>query len=143
MQYVLSSELDKQRFITRADSLVKKGAIVELTEKAQRTKLQNNYLHLIIGVVAMETGNTIEYTKQEYFKRLVNAPIFAQEKEDRFLGKVTVLRSSADLSKEEMRTAIDRFQRWAAENGIYIPEPADVERLREIEIEMGRLRAYL
>lgn len=143
MQYVLSSELDKQRFITRADSLIKKGAIVELTEKAQRTKLQNNYLHLIIGVVAMETGNTIEYTKQEYFKRLVNAPIFAQEKEDRFLGKVTVLRSSADLSKEEMRTAIDRFQRWAAENGIYIPEPADVERLREIEIEMGRLRAYL
>ena len=91
----------------------------------------------------METGNTIEYTKQEYFKRLVNASIFAQEKEDRFLGKVTVLRSSADLSKEEMRTAIDRFQRWAAENGIYIPEPADVERLREIEIEMGRLRAYL
>lgn len=143
MQYVLSSELDKQRFITRADSLIKKGAIVELTEKAQRTKLQNNYLHLIIGVVAMETGNTIEYTKQEYFKRLVNAPIFAQEKEDRFLGKVTVLRSSADLSKEEMRTAIDRFHRWAAENGIYIPEPADVERLREIEIEMGRLRAYL
>lgn len=143
MQYVLSSELDKQRFITRADSLIKKGAIVELTEKAQRTKLQNNYLHLIIGVVAMETGNTIEYTKQEYFKRLVNAPIFAQEKEDRFLGKVTVLRSSANLSKEEMRTAIDRFQRWAAENGIYIPEPADVERLREIEIEMGRLRAYL
>lgn len=143
MQYVLSSELDKQRFITRADSLIKKGAIVELTEKAQRTKLQNNYLHLIIGVVAMETGNTIEYTKQEYFKRLVNTPIFAQEKEDRFLGKVTVLRSSADLSKEEMRTAIDRFQRWAAENGIYIPEPADVERLREIEIEMGRLRAYL
>lgn len=143
MQYVLSSELDKQRFITRADSLIKKGAIVELTEKAQRTKLQNNYLHLIIGVVAMETGNTIEYTKQEYFKRLVNAPIFAQEKEDRFLGKVTVLRSSAELSKEEMRTAIDRFQRWAAENGIYIPEPADGARLREIEIEMGRLRAYL
>lgn len=143
MQYNLSSELDKQRFITRADSLIKKGAIIELVERAQRTKLQNNYLHLILGVVAMETGNTIEYTKQEYFKRLVNGPIFVQEKEDRFLGKVTILRSSTDLTKEEMSTAIDRFQRWAAENGIYIPDPADEARLRDIEIEMGRLRAYL
>ena len=143
MQYNLSSELDKQRFITRAGSLIKKGAIIELVERAQRTKLQNNYLHLILGVVAMETGNTIEYTKQEYFKRLVNGPIFVQEKEDRFLGKVTILRSSTDLTKEEMSTAIDRFQRWAAENGIYIPDPADEARLRDIEIEMGRLRAYL
>ena len=44
---------------------------------------------------------------------------------------------------EEMRIAIDRFQRWAAENGIYIPAPEDEDRLREIEVEMARMKTWL
>ena len=43
-----------------------------------------------------------------------------------------------DLSRE-----IDRFKRWAAENGIYIPEPEDEARLRDIAAEMERNRRYL
>lgn len=54
-----------------------------------------------------------------------------------------MLRSSKDLTKEEMSTAIDRFKRWASEQGIYIPEPEDTERLREIEVEMGRMQRWL
>ena len=54
-----------------------------------------------------------------------------------------MIRSSADLSVEEMRIAIDKFKRWGAENGIYIPSPEDTARLRDIEIEMGRMRQYL
>ena len=44
---------------------------------------------------------------------------------------------------EQMSTAIDRFKRWAAENGIYIPDPEDAARLQDIEIQMARLRRYL
>ena len=54
-----------------------------------------------------------------------------------------MIRSSADLTKEEMSMAIDRFKRWGAENGIYMPNPGDESLLREIAIEMGRNKAYL
>ena len=143
MQYNLANELDKRRFLERARSLADRGRFVELTDKALRSRAQNAYLHAIIGVVAMETGNTLSYAKETYFKRLVNPAIFIVEKDDPLAGKVTVVRSSADLTKEEMTTAIDRFKRWAAENGIYLPEPGDDALLRDIEIEMGRNAAYL
>lgn len=143
MQYNLANELDKRRFMERARSLADRGRLVELTEKALRSRAQNAYLHAIIGVVAMETGNTLAYTKDTYFKRLVNPATFLVEKDDPLAGKVTVVRSSADLTKEEMSTAIDRFKRWAYENGMYLPEPGDEALLRDIGIEMGRNAAYL
>ena len=116
---------------------------MELREVTGRTKAQNSYLHLILGVVAMETGNTLAYTKDIYFKRLVNPDIFIREVNDIYVGKVQTVLSSADLTVETMSTAIDRFKKWAAENGIFIPEPEDAERLRDIEIEMGRMKSYL
>lgn len=143
MTYDLSTAYDRQRFETRVRNLVGKGAAVELTEKAVRSLNQNAYLHAIIGVVAMETGNTLDYAKAEYFKRLVNPSLFVLEKDDKLAGKVTYLRSSASLTKEEMGIAIDRFKRWAAENGIYLPEPGDKELLASIEIEMAKNRRYL
>lgn len=143
MLYNLSTPLDQERFRSKALNLLNKGAIVELTEKTGRSSSQNRYLHVIIGVVAMETGNQLEYTKEHYYKRLVNPDIFVLEKQDRFLGSVQTLRSSRDLTVEEMRTSIDRFQRWAAENGIYIPAPEDEDRLREIEVEMARMKTWL
>lgn len=143
MQYDLSTKLDRERFSVKCRTLLDKGAVVELTEKSFRTTRQNSYLHLLIGVVAMETGNTLDYAKEMYFKRLCNPDIFVLETEDRYAGKVETLRSSADITKEEMSMAIDRFRRWGAENGIYMPSPEDSERLRDIQIEMGRQRQYL
>lgn len=143
MQFDLSTDFQRKAFLSRVDLLLEKGAVVEMTERTFRTKNQNNYLHLLIGVVAMDTGNTLAFTKDVYFKRLVNPDIFCVEKEDRIMGKVSVLRSSAELTKEEMSTAIDRFKRWGAENGIYMPNPGDESLLREIAIEMGRNKAYL
>lgn len=143
MLYNLANELDRRRFDSRAQSLTKRGRIVDLTEKTLRTSSQNSYLHLCIGVVAMETGNTVAYCKEHYFKRLVNPEIFLRKREDPLAGTVVETRSSADLSKTEMSDAIDRFKRWAAENGIYIPEPGDEALLQDIEIEMCRNAAYL
>lgn len=143
MTYNLSKDLDLQRYLKRSDHLVAQGACVELLEKTGRTTNQNSYLHLIIGEVAIETGVSLDYCKAEYFKKLANRDIFLSFRDDKFAGRVEVLRSSKDLTKEEMSTAIDRFKRWASEQGIYIPEPEDTERLREIEVEMGRMQRWL
>lgn len=143
MTYNLANDFHRKQFLARSENLLDKGAVVELREVTGRSAGQNRYLHLIIGVVAMETGNNLAFTKEVYFKRLVNPDLFCVEKEDRIMGKVTVLRSSRDLTVEEMSEAITRFKRWSAENGIYIPEPEDAERLKDIELEMGRMKSYL
>ena len=143
MQYDLTSDFQRKAFLSRVDNLLEKGCLVELTEKSVRTKGQNSYLHLLLGVVAMETGNTLEDVKREYFKELVNPDIFRSYRTDNRGNTIRVYRSSADVSKEEMSMAIDRFKRWGAENGIYMPNPGDESLLREIAIEMGRNKAYL
>ena len=143
MQYDLTSDFQRKAFLSRVDSLMERGAVVELTEKTFRSKNQNSYLHLLLGVVAMETGNTLEDVKREYFKDLVNPDIFRYYRTDNRGNTIRVYRSSADVSKEEMSMAIDRFKRWGSQNGIYMPNPGDESLLREIAIEMGRNKAYL
>lgn len=143
MQYDLSNELDRERFIKRANRLLQTRSIADLTEKVFRSPNQNRYLHLLIGIVAMETGVPLEYAKREYFKKLVNKDIFIVKVQDRFSGEVDTIRSSADLNKEEMSLAIDRFKKWGSENGWYFPEPEDKSRLKDVEMAMGRMKQYL
>ena len=143
MLYDLSSELQRKSFLARVEHLLERSCVVELSEKTFRSKGQNNFLHLLIGVVAMATGNTLEDTKRWYFKEICNADLFHRQHFDKLGNSVDCIKSSADLTKEEMSMAIDRFKRWGAENGIYLPNPGDESLLREIEIQMGRNRAYL
>ena len=143
MLFDLKNTLDLERFKAKVGKCLRDLPVVELTEKTARTSSQNRYLHLLIGMVAMEVGVTLEYAKQEYFKRLTNKDIFLMDIEDRFCGKVERLRSSAELTKEEMSMAIDRFKQWGREQGMCMPEPNDDSLLRDIEIEMGRMRRYL
>lgn len=144
MQYDLKNRLDRERFQTRAMSLLAKGSIVELTEKAVRSLNQNNYLHLIIGAVALEAGVTLDYAKTEYYKRHVNGDLFIISKQDRLLGTDRqCLRSSADLTKEEMSVSIDRFKKWAAEMGIYLPDPDEREICAQISYEIEKNKQYL
>lgn len=143
MIYDLTNALDKVRFKTRCNYLYEIGASVEMTEKKVRTLSQNAYLHLVIGIVAMETGNTLEYTKQEYYKRLVNRELYCLTVQDKFAGQIEVLRSSTELTKEEMSRSIDKFVRWATENGMAIPSPEDESLLHQAEIAMGRMEKWL
>ena len=143
MQYDLANNLQRQTFIARCKALLDKGVVVDLAERTFRSRNQNSYLHLLIGVVAMETGTTVAYAKEWYFKKLCNKDLFVTTRADRYAGQVELVRSSADLTQEEMSMAIDRFKRWGSENGIYMPSPGDESLLREIAIEMGRNRSYL
>ena len=143
MVYDLSSDFQRKSFLARMDNLMEKGAVVELTEKAFRSPNQNRYLHLLIGVVAIETGNTLEDAKRWYFKETCNPDLFHVQHRDKMGNCIDHIRSTAELTKEEMSTAIDRFKRWGAENGIYMPNPDDASLLKAIEIEMGRMKSYL
>lgn len=145
MVYDLDNILDRERFKRRAAALVDEGGRVELTaRKGKRTLSQNAYLHLILGWFAIETGNRIDFVKEKYFKMLVNSEIFARYAEDKYLGKVEVLRSSRELTTAEMTTAIDRFRNWSsAEAGIYLPSPNEKAFLDAIDTEINRHREHL
>lgn len=140
MTYNLSNELDRARFTSRAAYLAERGALVDLTDRSVRTGRQNAYFHACLGVVALELGESLQYVKQEYFKKLVNPDLFLFSKPDRYLGRVEILRSSSELTKEDMGTALTRFKRWARDNGMTLPEPGDESLLESILIEMQRAR---
>lgn len=145
MIYNTSNPLDKANFLLRAKKLADSGVIVELTEKKPRRSLpQNKYLHVILAYFGKQTGNTLEWVKQQYYKKLVNPDLFIREKEDKYLGRIKVLRSSADLDTAEMSLSIERFRNWAAQEvGIYIPSADEAILIQQMEIEIERNKEFL
>ena len=145
MIYNNSNPLDKANFLLRAKKLAESGKIVELAEKKPRRSLpQNKYLHVILAYFGTQTGNTLEWVKQQYYKKLVNPDLFIREKEDKYLGRIKVLRSSADLDSIEFSFSIERFRNWAAhEAGIYIPSADEAMLIQHMEIEIERHKEFL
>ena len=145
MIYNTSNPLDKANFLLRAKKLAESGVIVDLTEKKPRRSLpQNKYLHVILAYFGTQTGNTLEWVKQQYYKKLVNPDLFIREKEDKYLGRIKVLRSSADLDMAEMSLSIERFRNWAAQEvGIYIPSADEAILIQQMEIEIERSKEFL
>ena len=144
MLYDLRNPLDRERFKRRCNALYQKQGIVDLSEKTQRSIQQNKFLHLLLGYLAMETGNTLDYVKEVFYKRTANKELFLREKEDEILGKVEYLRSSADLSKEEMTLSIDRFRDWSSQTaGVYLPSANEQEFLASIEYELSKYKQWV
>lgn len=145
MTYDLNNGYEREKFKRRVNALYERRAVVEFSEyHPRRTSAQNAYLHLLLGMFAMEAGNTLEFVKHEYFKRFVNRDLFVVHRNDRYIGEIEVLRSSRDLNTEEMTTAIERFRNWSAsEAGIYLPAPNEREFLDSIEREMQCKRTWL
>ena len=145
MKYDLSNDLQRGQFNVRAAKLLKKGCIVELKEcKPVRSTAQNSYLHVILGYFASQTGGTLEYVKENYYKKLVNPDIFIRETDDKYLGHIKVLRSSASLTTDEMSLSIERFRNWAAEEaGIYIPSAEEGRLVQLMEIEIEKYKEYI
>ena len=145
MIYNTSNPLDKANFLLRAKKLAESGVIVDLTEKKPRRSLpQNKYLHVILAYFGTQTGNTLEWVKQQYYKKLVNPDLFIREKEDKYLGRIKVLRSSADLDTSEFSLSVERFRNWASqEAGIYLPSADEYIIIQQMEIEIERNKEYL
>lgn len=141
MVYNLANEYDKSRFEMKVKNLINEKALVELNDKRVRSLSQNAYLHVCLGVVAMELGETLDYVKRYYFKILVNPEVFVYEKEDKYFGKIKSVRSSASIEKDVMSKAIEKFRQWAMHNDthkMYIPEPNEEVKIKCIMSEMSR-----
>ena len=124
MNYDLTDKQQRRKFVKYANSLLKnKRTLVSLEDKSNRTLSQNCYIHVLCRILAQDTGVTEYYAKQVYFKELANADIFVHPTKDALTGKmIRTVRSSADLSIQEMARAITNFRLWASEQGYYLPE---------------------
>ncbi len=146
MLYDLKNGLQAENFKTRCDALLKKESIVELIEKKpQRTLKQNAYLHVILGYFGLQFGYKLNEVKEWYFKETCNPELFVRYKTDSITEEQRkVLRSSADLTTDEMTLAIERFRNWAADiAGVYIPSPEEYRFVEQMEIEVQRGKCYL
>ena len=145
MIYNLKNALDKESFKVRVNQLFLKCETVELTSKKPRTMKQNSYLHLIISFLGCKIGLKADYVKEIYYKAECNSDLFLSEKFDPTLGRnVTILRSSKELTTEEMTLSIQRFRNWSSqEAGVFLPDAINVEMLMEMEREVSRHKEYL
>lgn len=145
MQYDGANPLHAQQARARLDKFINDKKIFDLTEKKpKRSNQANKYLHVILAYFGTQVGETMEWVKKNYYKKLVNPNTFIYEREDRFLGKVKDLRSSADLDSAEFALTIDRFRNWAsAECGIYLPSPDEDRLIQLMEIEIERNKEFI
>lgn len=143
-KYDLSKPMRKAQFERRVESLKEKGRFVELKELTTRSLRQNNYLHLILSYYGLEFGYNLSYVKRNIFKMIVNPQIFFIDRVNEKSGEVyRDVKSSAELSKEEMCIAIDRFKDHSAQGGLVLPDPDNIIYLKEISEEIERAKRYL
>lgn len=145
MIYNLGNPYDRDRFKRRANELFKASKIVELKEKdVVRTLKQNSYLHLIISYFASQYGCGADEAKIDFYKRRCNKELFERWRTNKRGQETSYLRSSADLTKEEMTLSIERFRNWSsAVAGIYLPSADDGEMLTYAMQEIERNKEYL
>jgi len=139
MFYNLTNKSNVKKAKEKLSYLIDKGANIELKEKrVKRTLKQNSYLHLLLAKFAMEFGYTIEQTKQDIFKRIVNRDVFILIK-----SGLEVCRSSKDLDTLEMTNCIEKFRNWSqTECNLSLPSPNETEFLNSIRNEMYKYENY-
>lgn len=98
------------------NQIARLGKKVKVERVAEHRSLnQNSYLHLILAYFGSEVGYTLEEAKTLY--KRVNSDIYLYEK-----NGAKFLKSSADLSKEDMMKSIDRFMQYSEEQGVPLPK---------------------
>lgn len=124
MKYQTSDKAQVNEAFEYLTKLVGQEATVEIKKISPKRSLnQNSYYHLLLGIFGLEFGWSLEEAKIIH-KREVSPNIFIYEKN----GKKFV-RSSADLDSKEMTDAIEQFRKYSAENGLYLPEPDEQDKL--------------
>ena len=158
MIYDLTNPLHRKQFVKRANKMLERHCTnAVLCDESKRTYNQNAYLHVLIRLMALNTGVKESYAKNVYFKQLSNPDMFIEENEDPITGnKIMSLRSSAELTIEEMSLAINNFRHWAEDNGYYLPEasvgedekmafatPEDEQAFKQAELETTRASVFI
>lgn len=137
MKYNLSSEAQTAAALTFVTDLAAKGSLIEIKKISPRRSLpQNRYLHLLIGAFGAHFGYTLEEAKIIY--KEISKDIYQYQKKGRMF-----MRSSADLTKEEMAKSIDAFMQKSADAGYPLPLAENTEWLMSLENAMEQAKYYL
>lgn len=145
MIFDLNSEIDRQKLDDRVAKAKNQLKRVEFTIKAEkRTMAQNRYIHVLLGYFALEMHISLDEAKLEYFKKLVNRDIFIINKTLPLIGDVVIIRSSADITDQEMTLAIDRFITWSKDiANIPLPKSTDYLFIQEAELRVSQNEYWL
>lgn len=144
MIYDLNNDLDRKRFLARCKSLYNNRKVVEMIDASKRTYKQNNYLHTILAFFALECGMDKNSVKQQLYKTLCNADLYVKKEFNPKLNmEVVVIRSSSELTTEEMSLSIDRFRKWSEEQGIYLPSPEEQNYLEQMALMVEQNKRWL
>ncbi len=143
MKYNLANQTEVAHAYGYLTDLAKEEKVVEIKKVSPRRSLnQNSYLHLLLGAFGSHFGYTLEEAKTVYKTLPGNIEIYGYTKEIRG-KKWEFLRSSADLTKEEMAKTIDTLHEWSRKGGYPLPPATDKEWLMQIENEIERSGYYL
>lgn len=138
MKYNLADSKEAGQAFAYLVQLTEKKVIAELKRvMPQRSLSQNNYLHLTFGIFGSELGYEAQEAKVIY-KRLANPEIYVYSKNGQ-----TFLKSTAELTTKEMSDSIDKWRKYAAEQGVDIPAPENEEALRYWENQIETMGKYL
>lgn len=145
MWYNLKNAVELQKFRDRCAELQNKGSMVELTEKKGRSLQSNKYLHTMLSSFGLQFGYTLDEVKTHFYKLTANKDIFVREGIDKFTGEIyTYLRSSADLTQDEMSKSIDNFRAWSKEEtGFDFPSSDEYIALLHIRHDVENQQKYL
>lgn len=137
MKYDLALEKDAKEAREYMAALFLRNCMVEIKKISPRRSIaQNAYLHLIIAYFGVHFGWTLEEAKIEY--KRINQDIYAYERNEKWFMK-----SSKDLTVEEMAKSIDKFRQVSAERDFPLPLATQTEWLKQIENEIERSQFYL
>ena len=146
MFYKLSTPYEQDKAREYLEKLITSGSEIELKKKVKRrTNKQNAYLHAILSIMALESGNNRDdeevYTVEEMKTKLKRENGRYYEKNgDKFI------QSSKDMTKGEMTTFIEFIRNKAAtqDPAILIMSPEEYyTNGHELDEYIERNRAYL
>jgi hypothetical protein len=117
MKLRLSNSIDVNKARVYLDSLIKKGADIELKEvRKARSVDQNSFLHSCLAVFCNETGYMMDEAK-ELFSQMLPEMLRYQKNGFEFR------RSTSTLDTKEMSILIDKIRSVCSEElGVYVPD---------------------
>lgn len=140
MIYPLSNPEEATKATEYLKQAIRNGWLVEIKRKQKTRSLnQNAFFHLLLGYFGLQYGYTmnesltIEEAKVKIKRQF--SDIFVYFKNDE-----PYIKSSADLTVEEMNIVIDRLYRLATDMGVTLPlvDNAETRALMSNEIEKNR-----
>jgi len=127
---------DPDELIKAADQLAEFGARGKVVDmkvvRAGRTLSQNAFLHTLLGGLGNFLGYNLDEMKTIY-KREINPSLYVYDRNGR-----KFLKSSTELTKEEMSASIDKLRMFAEAQGYPLPAESDVAFIRQLQNELER-----